>query len=61
MKTSLALVAMTVLVVAISLKVRFWEYASSDYISQEVLDLATPVSATIDVDFLQSLVPAYEQ
>jgi formiminotetrahydrofolate cyclodeaminase len=36
-------------------------YNASDYVSQEVLDTASPLNVSIDTEFLHKLVPAYEQ
>ena len=38
------------------------QYLNRDkYLTQNILDMSRPVDVTIDIDFLKSLDPAYEQ
>ncbi|EKD95154.1 MAG: hypothetical protein ACD_25C00050G0005 [uncultured bacterium] len=45
----------------------FWFFAGNQnvnrdkYITQNILDMSRPIDVTIDIEFLQSLKPAYEQ
>ena len=43
------------------LKVGARSFDRSTYIDQKVLDMASPLNVSIDVEFLSKLNPAYEQ
>ena len=43
------------------LKVGTGSFDKSTYIDQKVLDMASPLNVSIDVEFLNKLDPAYEQ
>jgi hypothetical protein len=60
MKKVTVLLILTLMMLAVGLYSRFWLFSREEYISEKVLEMSTPFSVTIDVDFLKSLLPAYE-
>jgi len=61
MKKLLLLTAITLVGFAILFKVGFSHFDKTAYIDQNVLDMASPLNVSIDIEFLKKLNPAYEQ
>jgi hypothetical protein len=61
MKKLLLLAAVTLIGLAILFKVGLASFDKTTYIDQNVLDMASPLNVSIDIEFLKKLNPAYEQ
>lgn len=61
MKKLLFLTILSFFAFCLLLKVGIGSFDKSTYIDQKVLDMASPLSVSIDVEFLNKLHPAYEQ
>ena len=61
MKVFIAILILNISVLVLCIKSNFWEFSPKTYISEQVLEKSIPFNVTIDVDFLKSLDPAYEQ
>jgi hypothetical protein len=61
MKTSVVLIILNIAVVVAGITSGFWLFSREKYITEEILEISTPFSVTIDVEFLKNLEPAYEQ
>lgn len=60
MKKFLLLVVLTIIAVYFTLKVSSKKFISSEYLSDNVLDIGRPINVNIDLDLLKRLDPAYE-
>jgi hypothetical protein len=61
MKKLLLLMVLSFFALSLLLKVGARSFDRSTYIDQKVLDMASPLNVSIDVEFLSKLNPAYEQ
>jgi hypothetical protein len=61
MKKFFALLVLFILVSIFGLISNFWHFDKRSYLDDKVLDMASPVDGTIDIELFKSLVPAYEQ
>ena len=61
MKKGIVLFVINIGILLIGLSSKFWTYTEEEYLSKKVLEKTTPFSVTIDVEYLRSLDPAYEQ
>ena len=61
MKKLLLLTTISLIGLAILFKVGLIPFDKTTYIDQNVLDMASPLNVSIDVEFLKKLNPAYEQ
>lgn len=52
---------MSFFALSLLLKVGIRPFDKSTYIDQNVLDMASPLNVSIDIEFLNKLNPAYEQ
>ena len=61
MKKLFILVILSSIALVFLVLVNMKRFDRESYISQKVLDTASPLDVSIDVEFLNKLVPAYEQ
>jgi len=61
MKKLLLLTVVTLIGLVILFKVGVVPFNKTTYIDQNVLDMASPLNVSIDIEFLKKLNPAYEQ
>ena len=61
MKNILVLALLTISVFLLWVTSGYWRFSREDYISEKVLDMSMPFDVKIDVELINSLVPAYER
>lgn len=61
MKKIIILVILSAIALVFLLSVNMKTFDKASYISQKVLDTASPLDVSIDTEFLNKLTPAYEQ
>ena len=61
MKNILVLALLTISVFLLWVTSGYWRFSREEYISEKVLDMSMPFDVKIDVELINSLVPAYER
>ena len=61
MKNILLLALLTISVFMLWITSGYWKFSREDYISEKVLEMSMPFDVKIDVELINSLVPAYER
>ena len=61
MKNILVLALLTTSVFLLWVTSGYWRFSREEYISEKVLDMSMPFDVKIDVELINSLVPAYER
>ena len=61
MKNILVLALLTISVFMLWITSGYWRFSREDYISEKVLEMSMPFDVKIDVELINSLVPAYER
>lgn len=61
MRNILVLALLTISVFLLWITSGYWRYNRDDYISEKVLEMSMPFDVKIDIELINSLVPAYER